>query len=848
MSSEPESMEREDEDLSCGLLLRDIDEISKALYLHETPRKPFNSLDFDVAAKSSISRSKSTSLTIQDISSKNKKASLWNWKPLKALAHLRNHLFNCCFFLHVHTIEALPTHLNDLSLCVAWKRKNDISRTRPAQARSGTAEFEETLMHRCTIYGSRSGAHGLTKYEPKIFSLRVSVVGPSSELEITDHQIDLSRLLPVTMEELLDVDNKKGSSGKWTTNFKLTTQAKGAMLKVSLGFSILNGNSFDPGCFVKVPDVNNLGSVQRISTDEESELSHSVTLLSQKLDENKMGNVMDFDRSPEFAGGKNCYDFGDTNFQVIEQGIEKSGAIETIDAAEIFDGDGTAFDDEFVVESNSKPTHDHEEHEYAADEEYFSMLDLNNYHEQENHIEPTSEKSLISLDDVSESIENEFLNMLSIDQSRDDDDDDYGLSIPIKAVEKNHDNLNQLLRSRRNANALENLETEALMQEWCLTEKAFQYSPPASSGGFGSPIYIPADEPLKLPSIEEGVGPIVRMKDGGFLRSMSPFLFANANNGARLVVQVSAPVVLPSAMGFTVMDLLRYWACEGVKKMCMQVNNLMPLEDVTGKMMWEVLLESDSGSNGFNRGAVQSSESIESDYVSFEDLVPLAITNIEGLLVQGLKIQSDMPDQDAPLSSESASSLHVAANFDELIKHSLSLDEWIRLDSDEFHVQDEADDGISVKSFRMGLKVQLRDPFRNYEMVGPSMLALIQVDRIYENKTHGPLFKVSEAHLTGLNVANGDNKMVWGTSRQQQSGSRWLFSSGMAKSSNKKFILNSNAVMKSSKNGLWRKAGATEPGDVLWSISLPNRGEVATWDERAALNVHVRNPDIIFSK
>ncbi|KAL3633540.1 hypothetical protein CASFOL_022302 [Castilleja foliolosa] len=845
MSSEAESTEREDEDLSCGLLLRDIEEISKALYLHETLRKPLNSSD--VAAKTGISRSKSTSLTIQNLSSKHKKSSLWNWRPLKALSHIRNHRFSCCFFLHVHAIEALPPNLNDLSLCVVWNRKNEISRTRPVRARSGTAEFEETLMHRCTIYGSRSGGPSPVKYEPKIFSLRVSAVGPSSELEITNHRIDLSRLLPVTVEELLEVNNKKDCSGKCTTSFKLTGEAKGAMLNVSFGFSVLDGNSFDPGCFVKVPDVNNLGSVSRISSEEESEaeLSHSVTLLYRKLDEKKTGNVMGFDRSPESEGGKICYDFSDADFDIIEPGIEKSGAIETIDVAEIFDGDETAFDDEFVVESNSKLTHNHEEHACAADEEYVSLQDLNNFYKQENHIEPTLGKSLISLDDVSESIENEFLNMLSTDQSQDDEEDDYDLSFPIPAVEKVRDNLNELLRSSsRNAKTLESLETEALMHEWGLTEKTFQYSKHASSGGFGSPVYIPADEPLKLPSIEEGVGPIIRTKDGGFLRSMSPLLFANANNSARLIVQVSVPVVLPPAMGFTVMEILRCWACGGVEKMCVQVNSLMPLEDVTGKTMQEVLSESESVSNGFNREALQCSESIESDYVTFEDLVPLAITNIEGLLVQGLKIQSGMPDQEAPSSSESASSLQVLANIDELIKQYLSLDEWIRLDSEEFRIQDETD-GVSVKNFNMGLKVQLRDPFRNYEMVGPSMLALIQVDRVYENKVCGPLFKVSEVHLAGLNVMNGDTKRGWGTSRQQQSGSRWLFSSGMAKSSNVTFISNSTAVMKSSKNGLLRKAGAD---DVLWSISLPNRGEAATWDEQVALNVHVRNPDIIFSE
>ncbi|KAI3454166.1 hypothetical protein Pfo_010829 [Paulownia fortunei] len=1121
MSSEVESTKRDDEDFSCGLLLRDIEEISKALYLHKSPHKPFNS-SYDhrpnVVAKTGISESKST-VIIQDSLHKDKKSSLWNWKPLKALTHIRNHRFNCCFFLHVHAIEGLPPNFNNLNLCVTWKRKADMLRTCPARVCLGMAEFEETLMHRCTVYGSRTGPHSSAKYEPKLFLLHASVIG-APELDIGNHWIDLSRLLPLTLEEL---EGDKSSSGKWTTSFKLTGKAKGAMLNVSFGFSILGGNSFEPGYFVKVPDIvgegglnhfadfdmssrtsqlHNLGSVPRISTEgsyrhsqsanvnfldeifpkQGSELSHSVTLLYRKLDEGKMGNVMDLDLyhkhleslkpmsdpSPESAGGKTGHEFNDTEFDVIEQGIEvstkdqmkiekcgsqrfDSSVVETIDVAEIFKGEETAFHE--YVEWNSKlDTDNQDEHECATGDpehidnstciiepaleeldsafndmltskpaELDSLLDINKYYEQENYKKARSSykaerltKSL-SLDDVAESIENDFLNMLSIDQSQDDIvsgsghdppgdllrlfevdtlprgnpildtdlmaeqresccftpsgyrkvafADDYDLSFAIQAVERNHGSVNQSLRSKRNAKVLENLETEALMHEWGLTEKAFQNSPRASSGGFGSPVYLPAEEPLKLPSIEEGVGPIIWTKDGGFLRSMNPLLFTNASNDARLIVQVSAPVVLPSAMGFTIMEILQYWASGGVDKMCIQVNELMRLEDVTGKTIQQVFSEAESGSNAFNRWALQresdvgaksfvekkpneylpsvqssetcpNSEQIESDYVSFENLVPMAITNIEGLLVEGLKIQSGMPDQEAPssiriqlagnsaslgkgaehssnFSSESVSGLQVL-DVDELMKCSLSLEEWLRLDSGEFCVEDETDEyilklfaahcakpielgsgwptredesvkllgrscGVFGNNFRMGLKVQLRDPLRNYEMVGSSMLALIQVDRVYsapqpelhrlssekicnqqedglnehmilegidfeqnEKKICEPLFKFSEVHLAGLNVIHG-NKQLWGTSRQQQSGSRWLLSSGMAKS-NKNLISNSNAAIKSS-SGLMRKA---RPGDVLWSISSPIQGEAATWDEQVALNVHVRNPDIIF--
>lgn len=234
----------------------------------------------------------------------------------------------------------------------------------------------------------------------------------------------------------------------------------------------------------------------------------------------------------------------------------------------------------------------------------------------------------LSLDDLllSDSIENDFLNMLSIDQDQEDvfsdlmaEEEscsitptsngkvpfsvDLDLSFPIKSAERNHRSLDQSFRDKRNAEMSENLETEALMNQWGLSEKAFQYSPRAASGGFGSPVYLPNEEPLQLPPIIEGKGPIVRTKDGGLLRSMNPLLFSNANNGARLIVQVSAPVVLPSAMGCMPLETLKYWACVGVEKMSFQVNQLMSLEDVTGKMITQVLADAESGSDASIRYA-----------------------------------------------------------------------------------------------------------------------------------------------------------------------------------------------------------------------------------------------------
>lgn len=728
MSFEVESSKSDDEDFTCGLLLRDIEEISKALYMHKSPHEAFNaSYDHhrDMVAKTSISESKSDVI----IHGKDKKSSIWKWGPLKALTHIRSRRVNCCFFLHVHAIEGLPPSFNNLDLCIIWKRKGDTLRTRPSRVSLGMAEFEETLMHRCTV--GRTGPHSSAKYDPKLFLLQASVMGAPT-LDIGSHWIDVSRLLPLTLEELEGV---KGSSGKWTTSFNLTGKAKGATLNVSFGFSILSGNSFEPGYFVKVPDVvtdfdmnsrssqlRNLDSVpgmptggsyhhpssvnsnflEEIFRKKGSEHPPSIALLYQKFDEGKMGNTMESDLYherleslkpeqypiPESSAGITENQFDDSEFLVKDQGIKVStkdqielekcsslrfDIIETIDVAEIFAGEEAAFDEyaewesKLDADNNDKPecaTDDLPEHRdngtciiepafEVLDSELYDLtykpaeidysLDTSTYSDLGKYMKSRSDNKVemlmdsLSLDDVAiaDSIENDFLNMLGIDLGQDDmdsgsDHDDLLrlfeedplasgnpiLDSDVMAEQKESscftptgfrkvafaDDFDlssvQSFRNKRNAEVLENLETEALMHEWGLSERAFQYSPRVCSGGFGSPVYTPVKEqPLQLPSIDKGLGPIIRTKDGGFLRSMSPLLFKNANNGARLIVQVSAPVVLPSTMGPTIIEMLQLWASVGVDKMCIQANELMPLEDVMGKTIQQVLADADA----FNR-------------------------------------------------------------------------------------------------------------------------------------------------------------------------------------------------------------------------------------------------------
>ncbi|EPS61637.1 hypothetical protein M569_13158, partial [Genlisea aurea] len=216
----------------CSICLRrDVEEIGKALHLHRSQETSSDSVEclHQTAVERSISN-----VSIRDAVHKEKKASKWNWKPLKSLIHFGSHRLNCDFFLHIHAIEGLPPDFENSSFCVTWKRKADISRTQPAKVRSGVAEFEETLVHQCRVRCAAVGPHRALRYESKQFLLRPVVIEAPS-LDIGKHWIDLSRLLPLTLDEL---DEEDRSSGKWTTNFRLSGKAKAAFLNVTFGFSL----------------------------------------------------------------------------------------------------------------------------------------------------------------------------------------------------------------------------------------------------------------------------------------------------------------------------------------------------------------------------------------------------------------------------------------------------------------------------------------------------------------------------------------------------------------------------------------------------------------------------------
>lgn len=324
MLSNIESGKNHGRDSNGGQLLRDIKAISKALYVDQTPSRALISSTrprTQSVVKTRFPESKSN-LCLEDFLQKDKKSSTWNWKKsIKALTHIRDRKFNCCFFLHVHSVEGLPSNFNDQSLRVHWKRKEEMLQTCPSHVCLGVAEFEETLIHRCSVYGHPSGSHHSVKYEAKHFLLYASVVGVPG-LDIGRHLVDLTKLLPVTMEEL----EEGKSSRKWTTSYKLSGAAQGATLNVSYGVLVMKDNWIESNNAM-VPQLLNskqhststgnsmvlqVGSIPchgshhtSLSVDVKIlnegfstpgiELSRSISFVYEKLDEVKFGSSLGSD-------------------------------------------------------------------------------------------------------------------------------------------------------------------------------------------------------------------------------------------------------------------------------------------------------------------------------------------------------------------------------------------------------------------------------------------------------------------------------------------------------------------------------------------------------------------------
>lgn len=675
------------EESSNGQLLKDIKEVSKALYLNNNgPQRPVLSLSPSVRSKS-VSRTTEIGVVL---SNKKKKLLVpWDWKkPLKAIAHFGQRRFDVCFLLHVHSIEGLPLNLDGTKLVVQWKRKDEVMTTQPSKVLQGTAEFEETLTHRCSVYGSKHGPHRSAKYQVKLFLVYVSPVD-APWLVLGKHWVDFTKILPLSLEEL----EGTRSTRKWNTSFKLSGLAESAVLNLSFDYSVVSSSVCDStseNVMLKrvgsVPSMDHRSSslddgkvVNQVSPSLSLDLSQSIDFLYEKLSEQnpqrstetgiKYEHLGKTEVDPGLKIDKQADDSGDTDFAFTGQGVEmfqqersrleestypntESSRIEIIDVHEILkDEDESFFEDSLFIDHLSvaalkhsvdgAPKSTFSSQVISESSESKSPSAMEDSTKKENFLEvkstykaaKISTKSL-SLDDITESVANDFLNMLELEEcsyvytsdgeptspresllrefekeafasrnflldldgeaadvtDTDEKSNDFSFSASSLGVgESKREGKSQLLIDRRKAKVLEDLETENLLREWEFNDKCFENSFCACSDGFGSPIELPVDKGVDLLPLGDNIGPSVWIKGGGCIRSINPLLFRECKDASHLIMQVSVPVVLVSELGSDILEILQSLAASGIEGLCSEVNALMPLEDIMGKTIHEVV-------------------------------------------------------------------------------------------------------------------------------------------------------------------------------------------------------------------------------------------------------------------
>ncbi|GAB2250886.1 hypothetical protein Droror1_Dr00017136 [Drosera rotundifolia] len=1061
-STMPPTLESHDDvESSNGQLLRELEEISRALYVQNSSKKG----SMRSGKKTHLPESKKSMMSKGEAKwmfQKGKMSLIWKWKPLRALSRTWQRRYTCCFFCHVHLIENLGSEFDGKSLVVNWKRKGKgkekdiVMSTAVSSVVDGNAVFEETLMSRCSVSASSSAGESFVKYDSMPFVISVSIDGVSGG-DVGKHWVDLSRLLPVTFEEL-EEENK---SGKWATSFKLSGSAKGATLHVSFGF-VLGKDKVVESCWdTKLPLIVNSKQNRVGVTDYVARLgngngraTHRRTASvpgglgggspssSECSDVRTLHEVFP-NHSPESVGLKNsdgsasfhfdleksksldskpvvwCDDIegfpgnelDDAEFFLEEKGVELESSTEVpsksktsyprhvdasmpkaIGAKHIPVSEKIVSDEK--MESEKKDTHPVESamgtlpqepiHASTADldleEVDFDFLNLCTSenvllksscgvesHFLEKHIltenelnHPAADKMerSRSLDDLTESVENDFLLLLeehdppaiNVDghhESRrtslwwqfEKDVDVHetapefsftapsssSFERPLKGINLSHvarkgkdddDGVKKNATSETNAKVLERLETRSLMQKWGLDETAFQSSPRTSNGGFGSPIMLSPKRPVALPPLGDGIGSLLRLNKGGLLRSLSPTVLRNIMDGKLLIMQASAPVVLPAQMGSGILDILQNMALAGGEQLTKQLNDLMPLDKVSGKIIQQYAQE-ESREFGTERHYVSTDVSVNnlqdqgssfvscslndhtgSRCLSIHDLTPTALDAIEVLLIEGLRIQSGMSDEDAPSSNSITTNHEVSPTgvkngdhsqqCEDLLSLSISLDEWMRLDDGvlgvEFdertlnllaahHAYCASDKSLDATLHEFGMMgnhltiasmMLLRDPLRNYEPVGAPMLALVQVlrvsghippsedgkamedsiqDEMEDEVKDGdiPRIKMEGIHLAGFNPEFVDRGMKSITRQQQRSASRWLLTNGVNKTKKLQF----------SKVNVTRKLAAQvtrnpESENLLWSISRDFRGIETEWEDAVAEVPFSRNPDVMF--
>ncbi|KAG5100448.1 hypothetical protein JHK82_045500 [Glycine max] len=752
-----------------------------------------------------------------DTANSGDKKGIWNWKPMRALSHIGMHKLSCLFSVEVVTAQGLPSSMNGLrlSVCVRKKETKDGSvQTMPSRVDQGAADFEETLFIRCHVYCNHGSGKQL-KFEPRPFWLYLVAVD-AKELSFGRNSVDLSQLIQESVEK-----SQQGLRVRqWDTSFGLSGKAKGGELVLKLGFQIMEKEGgvqiYNQDDNMKSKRFRNLTSAFARKQSKSSFSLPSPRITSRRdawtpsqrrLAEDLQGiddlNLEDphlvHDAPPSIQkldGGKeNVEDFDLPDFEVVDKGVEVQ------EKKELYDGEESEKSIE-VKSATSEVVKEimHDQLRLTRLTELDSIAKqikaLESIMVEDNKFTKGEEAESLRLDSDEENVTREFLHMLEDQKAR-------GFK------------LNQ------------------------------SETPPLQIAEAESKVY--------LPDLGKGLGCVVQTKDGGYLTSMNPLDNAVARNETpKLAMQMSKPYVLASNQSPNGLELFQKLAGIGLDELSCQVFSMMPLDELIGKTAEQIAFEGIASAiiQGRNKEGASSSAArivsalkgmanamssgrqeristglwnVDETPFTAENILAFTMQKIEFMAVEGLKIQADMAEEEAPFDV-SPLSTEEGNKENELLASAVSLEDWIR---DQSYSDTAASSDDETSNITLIFVVQLRDPMRRFEAVGGPMMVLIHATSEehtkgsecdhYQDNEEEKEFKVTSMHVGSLKVRSV-TKNAWDSEKQRLTAMQWLIEYGLGKAGKK------------------GKHALVKGPDLLWSIS--SRIMADMWLKT------MRNPDV----
>ncbi|KMZ76336.1 Plastid movement impaired1 [Zostera marina] len=788
---------------------------------------PWRSRQSPKPSKNIAEPSSSMRMTIDETETiiDSKKKGIWNWKPMRAISHIGMQKMACLFSVEVLAIQGLPASMNGLRLSVLVRKmetKEGAVQTMPSRVLQGTADFEETMYIRCSVYCTGGPPTGKPlKLEPRPFFINVTAI-EAPELDLGNNSIDLSSLVRESIETNIQGERIR----KWDQDFILVGKARGGQLMLKLGFQIME----DGGVGIYSQPISEWKtSTPRVDSPsfarKQSKYSFSIT--SPRTTPSKMKKLADHKEIDEFkldeptppspaplvnlrpASKKSKEDDEEEDdefpeFQVLDKGI-------LVEKKETKSGSGEAnvVVKEVVIQQQQQQN----------PKNTLRLEELNAIANQIKDMESTillagkTNKSKFTLDPDEETATREFLQMLDLQEID-----------------------NPMLKSNTKLNIPKSLTGISINDKDNYEEDEEVEKEDES----------PNSEPKAFISdLGKRLGPVVQTKDGGYLTSANPSEGeVQKKEAPKLAIQMSKPLIITDHKSNTGFELFQRLAAMGSEMLKSKLVSMSEMDDLTGKTPEQVAFEGvatsiisgrsdEEGANSStaklfatlkNMSSAMSSgrrERARTDVwktggekkqaVVAEELLAYSLQRIESMSVEALKIQAGMTGEEAPF--EVFPVYDNEFNLDSIV----TLEEWMKTNRNSKEEEEEEEEEEEKEGRGVGDDVTvvvvllMRDPARNYEKVGTTVVGMVQAVGIGNGK-----YKVGSVHVGGM-MGNGGERLT---------AMQWMVECGICEGKKMKDIT--------------PRGGGGRGRNVIWSLS--SRIMADMWLKA------MRNPDIKFQK